>query len=133
MEEIKCFEKFYSKFDLFNECNCPLECHSVSYKFSTSYSKFGLESHANFHGSTPDENYEEEILSLNIYYDDLQYTVIDEQKKYEWVDLFSSIGSSLGLFLGASVLSFMEIFEVILRFIQILNQKRIIYSASLIV
>jgi hypothetical protein len=123
VEEIKCFEQFFKKFYLFNKCDCPLECHSVRYKISTSYSQFGYESHANVHGITTDENYNDELLCLNIYYDDMMSTVIDEQKKYEWVDLFSSVGSSLGPFLGVSVLSVMEVFEFFIRFIQIIKEK----------
>ena len=50
---------------------------------------------------------------INIYYDLLEYTEIVEVEKTSLIDLFSSIGGTLGLFLGMSFLSIIEIFELI--------------------
>jgi len=97
MEEIKCMESFLSKFysDYEHLCNCPLECHSVSYKLSTSFSSFPTSSYAELYSYNYDMaiNYVKEVtLSLNIFYEDFRYTVIDEKPKIDWTDLLSSIG-----------------------------------------
>ena len=46
------------------------------------------------------------ILELNVYYDDLSYTLIEEDKKMDLIDVMANVGGTLGLFLGVSFLSF---------------------------
>jgi len=52
------------------------------------------------------------LTTLFVYYQDLKNTEIDQIPKTTTVDLFSSIGGSLGLFLGASILSFIEQLDI---------------------
>jgi hypothetical protein len=52
-----------------------------------------------------------------VYYDDLKYTLITQQPKLELFGLISNIGGSLGLFLGFTFISLLEIFEVLAEFI----------------
>ena len=52
-------------------------------------------------------------MALNNYYDSWSYTKIDEIAKFELIDLIPNIGGTLGLFIGVSILSFTEIFELI--------------------
>ena len=65
----------------------------------------------------------ESILFLNIYYDDLSYTKIDQNPKMLTVDLVSNMGGLLGLFIGISFLSFGELFEVFFEIVFILFDK----------
>jgi hypothetical protein len=100
--QIKCMVDFTKIFYEQNhkDCNCPLECHAVSYKFATSLSEFPSYKYAAFytkkayftHKDTMINRVRYSMLSLNIYYDDLSYTVIKEKKKIEWVDMLASIG-----------------------------------------
>jgi hypothetical protein len=100
--QIKCMVDFTKIFYEQNhkDCNCPLECQSVSYKFATSLSEFPSYKYAAFytkkayftHKDTMINRVRYSMLSLNIYYDDLSYTVIKEKKKIEWVDMLASIG-----------------------------------------
>jgi hypothetical protein len=86
----------------FENCNCPLECHSIAYTFAISLSEFPTYEYAEFYiknifGDFPHEDelndyVSKTLLSLNIYYDDLKYTVIDEKIKTDWVDLAAAIG-----------------------------------------
>lgn len=55
------------------------------------------------------------LLALNVYFDDLKYTLISESPKTSIFDLIANIGSALGLFIGISLLSFFEILEYILE------------------
>ena len=59
------------------------------------------------------ENIEKEIASLYVYFDELKYIMTDQIPKMETANLISSIGGNLGLFLGLSICSFMELFELI--------------------
>ena len=51
-----------------------------------------------------------DTLKLKAYYKDLNYLLISQEIKMEITDLVANIGGLFGLFLGASFLSFIEIF-----------------------
>ena len=64
------------------------------------------------------------VLSLNVYYDKLAYTQISKNSKLEIVDLVAGIGGLLGLFLGMSFLSFVELIEMMLEIMCIILTKQ---------
>ena len=118
------------------ECQkeCPMECEQVNYDYQISQSNFPSPYHADNLKENPTirsklgenltfENIKESVASLNIYYEDNQFTIIEETPKTSIGDLLGSIGGNLGLFIGASVLSFVEIFEIFLFLIQEIFKK----------
>ena len=60
---------------------------------------------------------------MRIYYNELKYTLISEEPKTEIFNFISNIGGILGLFLGVSFLSIIEIFEIIFEIIFIFFKK----------
>jgi len=100
-----CTFKYKAKFNqesLIDKCNkyCPLECDSSEY--TTSYS---------FHiTETLSRN---DTLKFKAYYKELKYILISQEPKMDIIDLIANIGGLFGLFLGASFLSFIEIFELL--------------------
>jgi len=117
-----------------------LECNSISYKLTTSFSSFPSKSYADSLKTHPIitskflnetltyESIKQSVLSLNIYYDQLAFTQISKEAKFEIVDLISAFGGLLGLFLGMSFLSFVEIVEIILETFVILFEKKKVSS-----
>jgi len=69
------------------------------------------------------ENIANHYIRLYVYYKDLKYTLISENAKTEPFNFVSNIGGILGLFLGISFLSFIEILEVIYEIILYLITK----------
>jgi hypothetical protein len=57
------------------------------------------------------------LVQVSVYYGDLGYILYEELENMSLEDLISNIGGTLGLFLGMSFLSFMEILDVILQII----------------
>ena len=53
------------------------------------------------------------VLSLNIFYDDLNYMLVEEVPSIDFLTLISNIGGTLGLFLGMSFLSGLELLELL--------------------
>ena len=75
------------------------------------------------------KNYtKENLLKVSIRLDSLGYTQISKSEKTTFENLISSIGGTLGCFLGASLLSLVEIGEVMLNlaFIWIEHLKKFI-------
>ena len=94
---------------------CPLECDSVSYDLYTSsleypsretYESFGGMSHVNF------TMFRENYLALNVYFLSTQYTDIDETPKTSVLELIANVGGVIGIFLGFSIFSLIEIVEL---------------------
>jgi len=81
---------------------CPIECNSVSYTLSTVSNAL----------NTP-------YSLVNIYYEDFFYTLIKEDPKTSFDSLIGTIGGLLGLFLGASLISFYEIIDLLISVIYI--------------
>ncbi len=61
--------------------------------------------------------FREYFYSINIYYSSLKYTYISESPQTTVFGLLSSLGGSLGMFLGFSVFSLLEFFEIVFELI----------------
>ena len=122
-EEIKCAFKVYNEFfdrGINEDClkMCPLECERVSYQLTLSSSNFPSFSSYLIYKNITNLSYEvvrENSLAVNIYYQDLGYTRISETPTMIIQDLLSQIGGTLGLFIGFSLLSLIELLELMLE------------------
>jgi len=142
-EEIKCCDlernAFFERNDLPNECIelCPNECDKFILSTTTSDKRYLIRENAEKYYSNekikskyPNRNLTHEDLKggfirIHIYYDSLDYTSITESVKFSGSDLISNIGGTLGLFIGISVLSFVEIIEIIIEIFLILAKNKI--------
>jgi hypothetical protein len=59
----------------------------------------------------PDGHFPREYAELNVFYETFYYTAVSQFPKVTWQSLLGNVGGLFGLFLGASFLSFGEIFE----------------------
>lgn len=108
---------------------CPLECESTTYRLTTSQAEYPSRAYANalvensrvrekYAKNASQLNYEllkRSMVQISVFYKDLGYEQYEEFAKTELIDLVSNIGGTLGLFLGMSFLSFVEIFDIILQ------------------
>jgi len=120
------FWNFYSKFvrgENKKICTplCPLECDTIKYETSISFTKF---SEKEFLALYEINGSVDNLVSIEIYYDNLEYTSISQLPKMNTFDLIASIGGNLGLFIGISFLSFAEIIEILGEIIIILLEKK---------
>ncbi|TNN73127.1 Acid-sensing ion channel 1 [Liparis tanakae] len=53
----------------------------------------------------------ENILVLDIFFEALNYETIEQKKAYEVAGLLGDIGGQMGLFIGASILTILELFD----------------------
>lgn len=103
---------------------CPNECESVDFNIKLSFSSYPSKPYldslnkkiknTNLNGSVSNQK---EHLSLNIYYDSLDVMMIKEAPKYSFLDLIGSIGGSIGLYTGMSILSLFEFIEILYEFL----------------
>lgn len=131
-ENIECFK------------NCPEECDSVKYFNQVSHSNFPSPFYKNILMKYDEalneslkrgfvfENLDKSVLSVNIYYDDIAITTIEEIPAKTVEQLVAEVGGFLGLCIGISFLSVVEILDTIIKIILLfLKEKKIIAVSNL--
>ena len=121
--------------------NCRDECEYVTYQTTVSSSQFPTITYSEVllynenvsfnYEPEPKPNFEEvkaSVLSLNVYYKTDSYQNIKEKPAITQDVLLSNAGGTLGLFLGASLLSLGEIFEVIYEVLIHFIQRKMVSS-----
>jgi hypothetical protein len=115
--------------------DCPVECQAIYYDINLSYSDFPTPFYANLmytsqqispnskrqYASAAD--IKSKVLAVNVYYDDISYTVINENPAKTVDLLIADIGGLLVLCVGASFLSFIEIIDVVYYFFTCYSKK----------
>ena len=107
---------------------CPLECSSVRYKLVRSFADYPTAAHAAqiiqsnksiLHRNVISD-YQSNLTSIrgsflafNVYYSDLSYTEISALPKITPVDFICGLGGNVGLFIGASFLTLVELVEAL--------------------
>ena len=56
-----------------------------------------------------------DVLSFSIFFDDLKTIYVRQVVKFNATDLFASVGGFLGLLLGASLITLLELLEGIIK------------------
>lgn len=112
-----------------NQCLpiCPLECKQTKYVTSISSSQLlpnifyaDVLNSSSLRSFFPNGNItldlvQSYLIKVNIFYDSLSYTVVTESPSITVVSLLSNIGGILSLFLGVSILSVVELMEILIE------------------
>ena len=138
-------DDFYNQ-DINTKCSpyCPRECDSITYSLSVSHSFFPNPKFSDFLISHPTiqtkfqlaktltndtklftndsvyidkDELKKSLAMININYDDVKYTKVSQIPKMTFEDLLANIGGQLGLFIGISFLSFVEIIDTLIQII----------------
>ena len=95
-----------------DESDCTESCNYVEYKVTTSYSQFPSSassiSIANEIGVTS-ERIKNDLVAVDIYFGDPHSRTSSTTNAFTVISLLSNIGGQLGLFLGISIISLVEL------------------------
>lgn len=135
---VNCLSKVQKAFKR-NELNCtkscPPPCRENVFKLTSSFSSWPSEAYQAFYVEqlaskgieleieNRTNNFRSNVLKLNIFYEELNYEFIREERSYVLVNFVSDLGGSLGLWIGMSVLSFAEVLELLLLIAYALCRK----------
>ena len=96
-------------------CDCPLECNQRRYDTRISQSFFPALRYTRYPDDLEHSQYlRGDLISLVVYYDQLEYREVVEKEEYSTFQYVADLGGHLGLFTGAGLLSFFELFELCL-------------------
>ena len=125
-----------------------MECDSISYELSTSFSLFPSDSYGNYllnnsirnsktesisqnviknlkaKNLSLEEYIQKSLISLNLFYEEFKYTSINEVPKFTLIDLIANLGGIMGLFLGMSFLSFGEVIVIVFELFIVLFERK---------
>uniref|UniRef100_H3A9X2 Acid sensing ion channel subunit 1 n=1 Tax=Latimeria chalumnae TaxID=7897 RepID=H3A9X2_LATCH len=95
-------------------CVCQTPCNMTRYGKELSMVKIPSKASAKYLAKkfNKTEDYiAENILVLDIFFEALNYETIEQKKAYEVAGLLGDIGGQMGLFIGASILTILEILD----------------------
>ncbi|XP_070576332.1 acid-sensing ion channel 2-like [Ptychodera flava] len=116
-------------------CVCPQSCREIYYEERMSmslwpsniYLKNLLRTIHSLNNKTLNINDKystrENLVSLAVYFEELNYDRMEELPSYELFQLVSDIGGALGLFIGLSLLTVFEFFEFLYTLIKTLRNS----------
>ncbi|KAF5888377.1 acid-sensing ion channel 4-like isoform X2, partial [Clarias magur] len=128
-EQLKCVDK---ALDLLQKssgefsCACETPCNLTRYGKELSMVKIPSKGSARYlsrkyHKS---EDYiRENFLILDIFFEALNYETIEQKKAYDVAGLLGDIGGQMGLFIGASILTILEILDYIYEVVKFRLQR----------
>eukprot|EP00794_Sanderia_malayensis_P005438 gene5438-6117_t len=125
-ESMHCMWGHWAAFDNNKMYTCPLPCVIDTYLPTLSFAhypsnKFAdkLANETNITGTTTEKRryIRDNYLQVVIYYSELSYELMEQLPSYDLMVLLGDIGGQLGLFLGSSVLTYVEFFDCLIMVI----------------
>ncbi|XP_069345499.1 acid-sensing ion channel 1 isoform X2 [Eulemur rufifrons] len=95
-------------------CVCEMPCNLTRYGKELSMVKIPSKASAKYLAKKFNKSEQyigENILVLDIFFEVLNYETIEQKKAYEIAGLLGDIGGQMGLFIGASILTVLELFD----------------------
>lgn len=94
---------------------CPVGCDTITYTpfITTSALRPLPTNRASMRGNVSYRNDESNYVSLVIFFNDMSYQMFTDIPAYDWPKLVSDIGGQMGLWLGLSVITSIEILELL--------------------
>jgi hypothetical protein len=99
---------------------CPNECDTIEYGVTTYKALYPTNFYASILNeklkvngiNVSNENSDQAFLKVNIYYKSLEYLVTTQKPQTSLENFFGNIGGTMSLYVGISILSFVEVFEL---------------------
>ncbi|CDQ57832.1 unnamed protein product [Oncorhynchus mykiss] len=115
---IKCVDKALALLQKSTGDSCPCEtpCNLTRYGKELSMVKIPSKGSARYLSRKYDKSEEyirDNFLVLDIFFEALNYETIEQKKAYDVAGLLGDIGGQMGLFIGASILSILEILDYV--------------------
>ncbi|XP_071851417.1 epithelial sodium channel subunit beta-like isoform X1 [Apostichopus japonicus] len=135
----KCLQSIQRRFHSNGlECHCPVPCHEFIYNTKISSAVWPSEMYQyhlhNEFNVTDDDSINvnlwkdiavtrKNLLRVKVYFEELNYQLVEQIKTYSLATMLSSFGGLLGLFLGFSLITVFEVFVLGVKIVTIAVMK----------
>ncbi|KAK6028451.1 Amiloride-sensitive sodium channel [Ostertagia ostertagi] len=131
----ECLREFIGDFGDFHfvaeelDCDCKQRCKEVAYDVTFSASRLssgavGLFQCDDMNDTECQNYYDANAALVEVFFEQLSYDLIQESEAYGFVNLLADFGGHLGLWLGFSVITLIEVVVLLLELIPILLRRR---------
>uniref|UniRef100_A0AAY5EDY1 Acid sensing ion channel subunit 2 n=1 Tax=Electrophorus electricus TaxID=8005 RepID=A0AAY5EDY1_ELEEL len=99
-----------------NSCVCRNPCNMTRYNKELSMVRIPSKTSARYlekKFNRSEKYITDNILVLDVFFEALNYETIEQKKAYEIAGLLGDIGGQMGLFVGASILTILELFDYV--------------------
>jgi hypothetical protein len=117
--------------------DCPPECVKLTYDTSVSTAVYPVDFYLKWlklqtvltskisNKTALEDQIKKSITKISFFYNDINYIQFTESASLTWDTLLGNIGGQLGLFIGISILSVVEMFEILFEIIRtIIDHKK---------
>ena len=97
-----------------SDCICGTPCNVTKYSLSTSQLRLPSTYGSPFYEekyTRSSEYIKNNFVKLNIFFEALNYESVEQKAAYEFSGLLGDIGGNMGLFIGASLLTIIELLD----------------------
>ncbi|XP_054754151.2 acid-sensing ion channel 1C-like [Lytechinus pictus] len=110
-----CGNQYYGSFVQNHTCDCPVPCSIRSYRptiSTTAYPSAYWEQKVAAENPISEDYLKENFCMLSIYFKEMSIRQITQKIDYTFFGFLCDVGGSLGLWLGGSILTFFEFFDL---------------------
>ena len=120
----------------FASCGCRLPCNEIRFRKSASYSKWpstrdlarqrvslGLDMSLDERNLT-EKFVRDNFIAINVFFGDMEYQKITEIPMYTLDKLIGEIGGQMGIWVGASIFSLLELIYLFVQFVRFSWRKK---------
>ncbi|XP_067931986.1 acid-sensing ion channel 2-like [Watersipora subatra] len=110
---------------ILHKCNCRATCNEIQYTARLSSTTYPSKSMAEIVGCGSEcyEYNRKNFVMLYVVYGEMSYELLEEDVMYKGYDLIANLGGTMGVCIGASFLTLMELIEYGLIQLSLLIQK----------
>jgi len=137
-QDLQCYLRAYQSLidSDFTSCKCRLPCHETMFRKSTSYSQWPATADLPFYkkifskslglnmSSLSDDFVRRNFLKVSVFFGDMTYRRITEVRQYPLEGLISDIGGQMGIWLGASMFSVIELMCLVGQFVRAICESK---------
>ncbi|XP_065648616.1 acid-sensing ion channel 1C [Hydra vulgaris] len=119
-ELMNCTFSKWEEFDRLKDIQCPIPCESQEFESSVSFARYPSNKLADkiakdmqLPGSVQEnrEFIRDNYLRVEIFYEEMSYIQVEQTPSYDLMILLGDIGGQFGLFLGSSIITYVEFFD----------------------
>ena len=130
-----CIDEFHHDYASSNDnCHCDIDCHDITYDAAYSQGMWPPSASIplwvkaikkDLNKTVTEEYIKDNYVAINVHYADFHVKTTRHIPAFEWDDFLSALGGLIGLWIGASIYSVLELASFILELIayQCLNSK----------
>ncbi|KAK7062955.1 hypothetical protein SK128_018663 [Halocaridina rubra] len=109
-------------------CQCHEACREMDFRSQVTSSKINPQYYSHLHQNRKAVpslcSSDMEMINLEIYLESMSYEVISESPTYTWDLLLSNVGGFMGLFIGMSVVTILELLELAFDLLTVLFKPK---------